>query len=66
MTRPDDIPADVWDYAVAAERIWNGSVNANQIEGHARHILAERRRREEAHQAEIDLGLAAAIRNGGK
>ena len=43
MKIPDDIPQDVWDYAAAAERIWNGlRVDRSRIEGHARRRLAER------------------------
>lgn len=43
MTKPDDIPQDVWDYSAASERVWRGmSVDPRRIEAHARQLLKER------------------------
>jgi hypothetical protein len=44
MSRPEDIPQDVWDYAEAVERVWRDLPPREAIEHHARAILAERKR----------------------
>ena len=54
MSRPDDIPQDVWDYAeIALKFVPSGDDNA-QIASVARAILDERERCEMIAQAEID------------
>lgn len=42
MTKPDDIPQDVWDYAKAVEKASRGLPTAEKVEHHARAIMAER------------------------
>lgn len=72
MSRPEDIPQDVWDraaFAVCGFLAVN-RVSFAPVERTARAILAERERcakvaESDFHRARAGLSVAAAIRTGG-
>lgn len=68
MTKPDEIPNDVWEYAEAVTLACRGLPTSERIAQHARAIMAEREacaQVAEEYETRRGPAVAAAIRKRG-